>query len=65
MIRKEGNQYSAWSPELEVASAGDTAQDARANLEEAVNELLTTYAELGELKQFIAEPDERQTERRL
>jgi predicted RNase H-like HicB family nuclease len=59
VIRKEGNQYSSWSPELDVASAGDTAEDARANLEEAVNELVTTYAELGELEKFLAERAKR------
>ena len=55
VVRKEGNQYSSWCPELDVASAGDTIENAHANLEEAAQELLAAYAELGELEQFLAE----------
>ena len=55
LVHKEGNQYSSWCPELDVASAGDNVEDACANLEQAVNELVSTYAELGELTQFLAE----------
>ncbi|HWG89418.1 MAG TPA: type II toxin-antitoxin system HicB family antitoxin [Candidatus Thermoplasmatota archaeon] len=36
VIRKEGAQYSAWCPELDVASQGATVEAALANLKEAV-----------------------------
>ena len=36
VIRKEGNVWVAWCPELDVASQGETIPQARANLQEAV-----------------------------
>lgn len=35
LIEKEGTSYVALCPELDVASQGDSIEDARANLEEA------------------------------
>lgn len=36
IIEKEDNSYVALCPELDVASQGDTIEEARANLQEAV-----------------------------
>jgi predicted RNase H-like HicB family nuclease len=36
IIEREGNGYAALCPELDVASQGDTLEDARANLIEAL-----------------------------
>lgn len=35
IITKEGNGYSSLCPELDIASQGDTVQEARDNLREA------------------------------
>ena len=40
VVRKEGKQYSCWCPELDVASSGDSIEQATKNLEDAVNCLL-------------------------
>jgi hypothetical protein len=36
MIEREGNGFVSLCPELDIASQGDTAAEARANLEEAL-----------------------------
>ena len=36
VIEREGDTYVALCPELDVASQGDTIEEARANLQEAV-----------------------------
>lgn len=36
VIRKEGRQYVAWTPELDIASQGKTPESALDNLKEAV-----------------------------
>ncbi len=36
VIQREGNGYVALCPELDVASQGDTVEEARSNLEEAL-----------------------------
>ncbi|MCX6020366.1 MAG: type II toxin-antitoxin system HicB family antitoxin [Chloroflexi bacterium] len=36
VIEREGNQYVALCPDLDIASQGDTVEDARRNLTEAV-----------------------------
>lgn len=36
VIRREGRLYTAWNPELDVASQGKTPEDALAALKEAV-----------------------------
>jgi predicted RNase H-like HicB family nuclease len=46
VVRKEGKQYSCWCPELDVASSGDSIEQATKNLEDAFNCLFETYAEL-------------------
>jgi predicted RNase H-like HicB family nuclease len=49
IIEREGDGYVALCPELEVASQGDTVDEARRNLTEAV-ELLLETADASELK---------------
>ncbi|MEW6600592.1 MAG: type II toxin-antitoxin system HicB family antitoxin [Nitrospirota bacterium] len=36
IIEREGNGYVSLCPELDIASQGDTVEDARKNLEEAL-----------------------------
>ena len=36
IIEKEGNGYVALCPELDIASQGDTVEESRANLKEAL-----------------------------
>ena len=36
VIKREGNSYTSFCPEVDVASQGDTVQEASANLREAV-----------------------------
>jgi len=47
--RKEDGQYSSWCPELDIASCGNTAEQAVSNLDEAIQLYLATLAEEGEL----------------
>ena len=42
VLEKEGNGYVAICPELDVVSQGDTVEEARANLVEAVQLFLET-----------------------
>jgi predicted RNase H-like HicB family nuclease len=55
LVRKEGKQYSSWCPELDVASCGDTVEEACANLRDAVDAYLTALAEEGELEKVLDE----------
>jgi len=50
VIWKEGESYVSKTPELGVASAGDTPQEALANLREAVELYLENATELGMLE---------------
>jgi predicted RNase H-like HicB family nuclease len=54
-IWKEGPQYVAHAMPLDVASAGDTAEQARAALDEAVRLFLATAQEMGTLEQVLEE----------
>ncbi len=36
VVEREGDQYTAWCPALDVASQGPTVEEAVANLKEAV-----------------------------
>lgn len=42
IIEREGDGYVSLCPELDVASQGDTIEDARTNLQEAVELFLET-----------------------
>jgi len=52
IIEKEGNQYVALCPELDVASQGTTVEEATANLKEAV-ELFLECADPDEVKRRL------------
>lgn len=55
LVRQEGKQYSAWCPELDVASVGDSVEQACTNLKDAIDCFVKTYSELGELKQMLGD----------
>jgi predicted RNase H-like HicB family nuclease len=42
VVEREGDGYVALCPELDIASQGDTVEEARANLREAVELFLET-----------------------
>jgi predicted RNase H-like HicB family nuclease len=45
LIEREGDGYVALCPEFDVASQGDTIEEARANLQEAVDLFLETASQ--------------------
>ena len=55
LVRREGDQYASWCPELDVASSGATVEEATANLKEAVTCYVDTYVELGEMSRVLKE----------
>lgn len=52
-IWKEGNMYTAYCPELDVASCGIDIEDARKNLLEVIEIHLEEAAKLGTLRAFL------------
>jgi len=52
IIEKEDNIYVALCPELDIASQGETVEDARTNLIEAI-ELFFEVASPGEIKERL------------
>ena len=52
---KEGPNYVAYVPELDVSSCGATDDEARKNIQEAVQGLLATSAEMGTLNEVLEE----------
>ena len=48
VVTKEGNQYSSWCPELDIASCGDSPEDAIRNLGDALQLYVDTLEEEGE-----------------
>ncbi|MBI5228604.1 type II toxin-antitoxin system HicB family antitoxin, partial [Candidatus Micrarchaeota archaeon] len=52
VVFKEGESYSSWCPDLDVASQGDTLEDAITSLKEAIELHLECLspAELEEIK---------------
>ncbi len=55
VVRKENKQFHAWCPELDVASCGDTVEEACENLHDAVELYLNTLTEVGELELVFQE----------
>ena len=53
IIEREGDGYVALCPELDIASQGDTVEDARHNLEEAV-ELFLETADASEVQRRLS-----------
>jgi predicted RNase H-like HicB family nuclease len=68
-VRKEGNQYASWCPELDVASCGDTMEEACDNLDDAVDLYLDTLAKEGKFFEILEErgfrPSEESGERHV
>ena len=54
-IWKEGGMFTAYCPELDVASCGHTQEEAKKNLGEVIEIQLEETARLGTLKDFLAE----------
>ncbi len=52
-IWQEGNMYTAYCPELDVASCGKDIEEARKNLLEVIEIQLEETAQLGTLKTFL------------
>lgn len=52
-IWKEGNMYTAYCPELDVASCGRGIEEARTNLREVIGIQLEETVQLGTLKAFL------------
>jgi predicted RNase H-like HicB family nuclease len=42
VVQKEGGDWVSWCPELDIASQGQTVEQAKANLQEAVDLFLET-----------------------
>lgn len=55
IFKKEGKGYSAFCQEFEVASCGDTIEESKKNLTEAVELYLESAKQLGILKQVFEE----------
>ncbi|RLG30192.1 hypothetical protein DRO03_05085 [Methanosarcinales archaeon] len=54
-IWKEGNMFTAYCPELDVASCGHSSDEAKKNLSEVIGIQLEETSELGTLKDFLTE----------
>ena len=54
-IFKEGDVYVALSPELNVSSFGDTTEDAKGYLEEAIEAFVEECQEMGTLEEVLEE----------
>jgi len=52
-IWKEGNMFTAYCPELDIASCGNDIEEARKNLIEVIEIQLEETAQLGTLKAFL------------
>ena len=50
---KEGKEFVAYVPELDLSSCGSTAEEAWENIREAVQGFLQTSAELGSLDSIL------------
>ena len=54
-IFKEGKKYVAYVPELDLSSCGETEDEARKNIQDAVRGFLETSAEMGTLDEILEE----------
>jgi len=52
---REGDAYVAYVPELDVSSCGDTADEARTNIQDATRGFLETSQEMGTLNEVLEE----------
>lgn len=53
VVRKEQGRYSSWCLELDVASQGDTIEESRKNLQEAVELHVETMIENGATDELV------------
>ena len=53
VIKKEGTGYSSWCPELDVASQGETVEEARQNLKEAAELHVEAMIQNGDLPELL------------
>jgi len=54
-IFKEGDTYVAYVPELDISSCGESANEARKNILDAVQGFLETCADMGTLNEILDE----------
>ncbi len=54
-IWQEGDMYTAYCPELDLATCGHTVEEARRNLREVIEIFLEETAEMGALEEVLAE----------
>jgi len=54
-IWKEGNMFTSYCPELDIASCGMTPDEAKANLQEVITIQLEETAKLGTLEDLLSE----------
>jgi predicted RNase H-like HicB family nuclease len=52
---KEGNMYVSYCPELEIASCGETVEQAKKNLKEVILINLEETRKMGTLEKFLRE----------
>ena len=55
IVTKEGNQYSSWCPNLDIASCGNSPDEAVKNLGDALELYVKTLEEEGEQKRVFKE----------
>ena len=56
-IWQEGNMYTSYCPELDVASCGHTIEEAKKNLLEVIDIFIEETLEMGTLREIIAGAD--------
>lgn len=54
-IWKEGKMYVSYNPELDISSCGQTIEEAKKNLKEAIEAFLEETEKMGTLKQILKE----------
>ncbi len=59
VVVKEGNQYSSWCPEFDIASCGDSPEEAVRNLGDALELYVNTLEEEGERERVFREKGTR------
>jgi predicted RNase H-like HicB family nuclease len=54
-IFREGDAYVAYVPALDISSCGDTDEEARRNIRDAVRGFLAASADMGTLEEILEE----------
>ena len=52
---QEGNMYVSYCPELDIASCGETIENAKKNLQEAISITIQETKRMGTFEQFLQE----------